>query len=84
MAGIHSFRLSFFRDDPDSHRYVPSPRNQRIEGWWSFSNKNWTSWWVSFFKDMADAGDLNLADPLMKECLWFSFAKVLQIVKVMK
>ena len=79
MAGIHSFRLPFFRDDPDSHRYVPSPRYQRIEGWWSFSNKNWASWWVSFFKDMADAGDLNLADPLMKECLRFSFAKVLQI-----
>ena len=32
-----------------------------------------------FFKDMADAGDLNLADPLQKECLWFSFAKVLQV-----
>lgn len=75
MAGIHSF----FRDDPGSHRYVPSPRNQRIEGWWSFFNKKWASWWVSFFKDMADAGDLNLADPLMKKCLWFSFAKVLQI-----
>lgn len=28
---------------------------------------------------MDDAGDLNLADPLMKECLWFSFARVLQI-----
>jgi len=22
---------SFFRDDPDSHRYVPSPRNQQME-----------------------------------------------------
>ena len=28
MAGIQSF----FRDDPDSHRYVPSPRKQRVEG----------------------------------------------------
>lgn len=28
---------------------------------------------------MADAGDLNLTNPLMKECLWFSFANVLQI-----
>ena len=27
MSAIHSF----FRDDPDSHRYVPSPRNQQIE-----------------------------------------------------
>ena len=26
MAGIQSF----FRNDPDSHKYVPSPRNQRI------------------------------------------------------
>ena len=28
---------------------------------------------------MADDGDLNLADLLMTECLWTSFAKVLQI-----
>ena len=27
---------SFFWDNPDAHRYVPSPRNQRIEGWWSY------------------------------------------------
>ena len=42
MAGIHSF----FRNDPNSHSYVPSPRNQRIEGWWSFLSKNQTSWWI--------------------------------------
>ena len=29
--GIIAAIQSFFRDDPDSHRYVPSPRNQRIE-----------------------------------------------------
>ena len=40
MAGIHTF----FRDDPDSHRYVPSPRNQRIEGWWSFFRRSHVSW----------------------------------------
>ena len=40
MAGMHSF----FRNDPNSHRYVPSPRNQRIEGWWSFLKKNQISW----------------------------------------
>lgn len=27
---------SYFRENPDSHRYVTSPRNQRIESWWSF------------------------------------------------
>ena len=44
-----------------------------------FLNKNCASWWVSFFLDMADEGDLNLADLLMTECLWSSFAKVLHI-----
>ena len=24
----------YFRENPDSHRYIPSPRNQPIEGWW--------------------------------------------------
>ena len=32
MAGLHSF----CRNDLNSHRYVTSPQNQRIEGWWSF------------------------------------------------
>ena len=36
MARIHSF----FCNDPNSHRYVPSQRNQRIEGWWSVLRKN--------------------------------------------
>ena len=29
--GIMASLQSFFRDDFHSHRYVPSPRNQRIE-----------------------------------------------------
>jgi hypothetical protein len=74
MAGIHSF----FRNDPNSHSYVPSPRNQRIEGWWSFLRKNQTSWWIDFFTDLTTAGIVNLTDPLEKECLWFSFAGLLQ------
>ena len=58
MAGIHSF----FCNDPNSHRYVPSPRNQRIEGWWSFLRKNQTSWWIDFFNDLIAAGILSLTD----------------------
>ena len=30
---------TFFRQDIDSHQYVPSPRNQRIEIWWLFFTK---------------------------------------------
>ena len=74
MAGIHSF----FRNDPDSHRYVPSPRNQRIEGWWSFIRKQETSWWMNLFNDLTTAGIVDFADPLEKECLWFCFAGLLQ------
>jgi hypothetical protein len=74
MAGIHSF----FRNDPDSHRYVPSPRNQRIEGWWSFLRKQEISWWINLFNDLTTAGIVDLADPLEKECLWFCFAGLLQ------
>ena len=32
VAAIHSF----FRQDASAHQYVPSPRNQRIECWWSY------------------------------------------------
>eukprot|EP00794_Sanderia_malayensis_P002590 gene2590-3002_t len=66
VAGIQSF----FRNDPDSHKYVPFPRNQRIEGWWSFLRKGYSGWWINFFKDLEESGNLNLADPLEKECLW--------------
>ena len=34
--GLLASIQSYFRQNPDAHRYVPSPRNQRIEGWWSF------------------------------------------------
>lgn len=74
MAGIHSF----FRDDPNSHRYVPSPRNQRIEGWWSFLRKHQTSWWINLFNDLCTRGIVNLTETLEKECLWFCFASLLQ------
>ena len=32
VAAIHSF----FCQDASAHQYVPSPRNQRIECWWSY------------------------------------------------
>ena len=35
MAGIHCF----FMNDKDSHQYVASARNQRIEVWWAFLRK---------------------------------------------
>ena len=37
--GLASAVQTFFRDNPDAHRYDASPRNQRIEGCWSFYSK---------------------------------------------
>ena len=47
--GLAASIQSFFRDNPDANRYVASPRNQRIEGWWSFYSKSHCSWWRVFF-----------------------------------
>ena len=74
MAAIQSF----FRDDPDSHRYVPSPQNQRIEAWWAFLRRSNSTWWINFFKDMVDSRALDLASELEMECLWFCFSQLLQ------
>ena len=70
----------FFRDDPNSHRYVPSPRNQRIEAWWGIFRKSCTTWWINFFKDLVAQGILDLSSELDMECLWFCFAELIQKV----
>jgi len=39
----------YFQEDSNAHRYVSSPRNQRIECWWSQFHKVRASWWRLFF-----------------------------------
>ena len=65
-------------DNPDVHRYVPSPHNQRIEGWWSFYSKNQSSWWRNFFQDLEADGKIDMTSEMNKECLWYCFSGVLQ------
>ena len=69
---------SYFRNNHDSHRYVPSTRNQRIECWWSHYSKNRSMWWRSYFTDMESRGLIDLSYELSKECLWFCFSDILQ------
>ena len=69
---------SYFRQNPDAHRYVPSPRNQRIESWWSFYSKNRSSWWRNFFQDLEADGKIDMTSEMNKECLWYCFSGVLQ------
>lgn len=69
---------AYFRDDPDAHRYVPSTRNQRIEAWWSILSKTRFLWWRHFFSNLESNGSLNLCDELEKECIWYTFSRLIQ------
>jgi len=69
---------SYFRENPDAHRYVPSPRNQRIESWWSILSKTRFIWWRNFFTDLEFQGILDLSDEISKECLWYTFSGLIQ------
>lgn len=69
---------SFFSNNENAHRYVGSPRNQRIESYWSMYRKTQSSWWINFFKDLVDHGRLNTSDDFEKNCLWFCFAHLIQ------
>ena len=62
----------------NAHKYGSSSANQHIEAWWAFLRKNRSNWWINFFKDRIDQGQLNTADNLQKECLWFSFSDLIQ------
>ena len=76
--GLAASIQSYFHDNTDTHRYVSSPRNQRIEGWWSFYSRNRSAWWRNYFQDLESEGLVDSSSELSKECLWFCFAGVLQ------
>ncbi len=73
-AGIQCF----FCNNLASHRYVPSPRNQRIEGWWSFFSRQYASWWRNYFADLEGSSVLDMSSSLSTECLWFCFSGLIQ------
>jgi len=75
--GLAASIQCYFHDNPDAHRYVSSPRNQRIEGWFSFYSRNRSTWWRNYFKDLESEGVLNSASKLCRDAcgivmLWFS------------
>ena len=76
--GLAAAMLCYFHDDADAHHYVSSPRNQRIEGWWSFYSRNRSTWWRNFFQDLEFEGVLDSSSELSMECLWYCFAPVIQ------
>ena len=58
----------FFRENLVAHRYVASPRNRRIEGWWSQFAKKRSNRWRQFFQDLVSRN----------EVLWFALSGLLQ------
>lgn len=52
-----------------SFQYGPSTRNQRIEAWWSQLRKSRSDWWITFFKDYIDAGDIDLSIEYHFQCV---------------
>ena len=76
--GLAAAMQSFFRDNPEARRYVSSPRNQRIEGWWSYYSKNRCVWWRNFFSDLEFQGIVDTTSEISLECLCYCFNKVLQ------
>ena len=61
-----------------AHRYGSSHSNQRIEAWWAYLRRSWSSWWINFFKDMIDAGNLDASNRMHLECIWFCFSEIIQ------
>jgi hypothetical protein len=76
--GLVASTQCYFRDNHDAHRYVPSPRNQRIEAWWSFFSRNRSTWWRNFFSDLESREEIDLSYDLSKECVWYCFHDLLQ------
>ena len=68
----------FFRENLDAHRYVASPRNQRIEGWWSQFARQRLNWWRHFFQDLVSRNEFDSTDNFQAEALWFTFSGLLQ------
>ncbi len=74
MAAIQCF----FRNDDDAHCYCSSPRNQRIEGFWSCLRRSRTTWWMNFLKDVVEEQNIDTGAGFQRDCLWFCFAELIQ------
>ena len=61
-----------------AHRFGSSHSNQRIEAWWAFLRRSWSSWWINFFKDLIHEGKLDTSNKLHLECVWFCFNNLIQ------
>ena len=81
IAAVQSYLRCDRQDEhagAKAHVYGSSHSNQRIECWWSSFRKSRSNWWMKFFKDLVDRGELSTSNVLQMECLWFTFSPLIQ------
>ena len=61
-----------------SHRFGTSVSNQRIECWWSHFRRGPVSFIIQLFKDLVDAGHLDLHNQIDIGCCRFAFMVFIQ------
>ena len=76
--GLAAATQCYFHDSIESHKYVPSPRNQRIESWWAQLSKQRSLWWRSFFADLEHRNIYDRSIELHREAVWFTFSPIIQ------
>lgn len=74
MAALHTTLTNV----PNSHKYVTSVRNQRIEAFWNIFKRNFAQWWMEFFATLINSGVWDPENELGKNCMQFCMMPVLQ------
>ena len=62
----------------DSFSIIPSPRNQRIEAYWSHLRRDRPAWWQIFFDAIESQGLFDGNDPALVDCIRFCFMHLLR------
>ena len=72
---IHTYLHSINEEERIENAFnnAISPRNQRIEAYWSVLQRNWLGWWKRFLQDLSDNDMLDTSDPIILDCVRFSF-----------
>ena len=68
----------FLVESANAHFYGTSVANQRIENWWSFLKRSFTSWIIDFFKRLVAEGNLILGHRVHLKCVWYVFSTFIQ------
>ena len=72
-TGVMTAAHCRLRQNTDAHRYRISVAKLRIENFWSHFRRSFTSWLISFFKQMVHEGLLELGNHIHL-LLFFRFA----------